>query len=171
MSFCAFSQLVPIFIFFSAWDKSRVKWDNFRKSTQKMWTKEIIIWLPEHRQDNRDFSGNPAILVDLEQNIKWTTARKLTSGKCFASYDDRLRTSFEMDGTTDYGRPMKPFFIKIQKVWAWADKFWGIWGIFSQTISTHFGTEGPYFPLFNQNFYNNLSLYILIPHSLLELHI
>ena len=24
-----------------------------------------------------------------------------------------------------------------------ADKFWGIWGIFSQTISTHFGTVSP----------------------------
>jgi hypothetical protein len=22
----------------------------------------------------------------------------------------------------------------------WADKFWGIWGIIGQTISTHFGT-------------------------------
>ena len=22
----------------------------------------------------------------------------------------------------------------------WADKFWGLWGIFGQTISTHFGT-------------------------------
>ena len=22
---------------------------------------------------------------------------------------------------TDYGRPMKPFFIEIQNVWAWAD--------------------------------------------------
>jgi hypothetical protein len=22
----------------------------------------------------------------------------------------------------------------------WADEFWGIWDIFSQTISTHFGT-------------------------------
>ena len=25
----------------------------------------------------------------------------------------------------------------------WADKFWGIWGIFSWTISTHFGTVSP----------------------------
>ena len=25
----------------------------------------------------------------------------------------------------------------------WADKFWGIWGIFDQTISTHFGTVSP----------------------------
>ena len=25
----------------------------------------------------------------------------------------------------------------------WADKFWGIWGIFGQTISTHFGTVSP----------------------------
>ena len=24
--------------------------------------------------------------------------------------------------TTDYGRPMKPFFIEIQNFWAWADK-------------------------------------------------
>ena len=26
----------------------------------------------------------------------------------------------------------------------WADKFWGIWGIFGQTISTHFGTVSPW---------------------------
>ena len=64
--------------------------------------KEIIIWLPEHRRKNRDFPDNPAILEDLERNIKWTTARKLTSGKCFASYDDRYRTSLEMDGTLDF---------------------------------------------------------------------
>jgi len=25
----------------------------------------------------------------------------------------------------------------------WANKFWGIWGIFGQTISTHFGTVNP----------------------------
>ena len=25
----------------------------------------------------------------------------------------------------------------------WADKFWGIWGIFGQTIRTHFGTVCP----------------------------
>ena len=25
----------------------------------------------------------------------------------------------------------------------WADKFWGIWGILGQTISTHFGTVSP----------------------------
>ena len=38
---------------------------------------------------------------------------------------------------------MKPFFIEIQNLWAWADKFWGIWGFFGQTISTHFGTVSP----------------------------
>ena len=41
---------------------------------------------------------------------------------------------------TDYGRPNEAFFIKIQNFWAWADKFWGIFG---QTISTHFGTVSP----------------------------
>ena len=38
---------------------------------------------------------------------------------------------------------MKPFFIEIQKFWVWADKFWGIWGTFGRTISTHFGTVSP----------------------------
>jgi hypothetical protein len=42
---------------------------------------------------------------------------------------------------------MKPFFIKIQTFGHGktncADKFWGIWGIFGQTISTHFGTVSP----------------------------
>ena len=36
-------QLVTTFIFFSAWDKSRVKWDNSRNSTQKMRTLEYLI--------------------------------------------------------------------------------------------------------------------------------
>ena len=40
---------------------------------------------------------------------------------------------------------MKPFFIEMQNFWAfdWADKFWGNWGIFGQTIGTHFGTMCP----------------------------
>ena len=41
--------------------------------------------------------------------------------------------------TTDYGRPMKPFFVEIQNFWALVDKL-GYFGIFSQTISMHFGT-------------------------------
>ena len=41
---------------------------------------------------------------------------------------------------TDYGRPMKPFFIKIPNFGAWTDK---IWGIFGQFISTHLGTVSP----------------------------
>ena len=44
---------------------------------------------------------------------------------------------------TDYGRPMKPFVIEIQILWA--DKFWGRLGIFGQTINTHFGTVIPLF--------------------------
>ena len=36
---------------------------------------------------------------------------------------------------TNYGRPMKPFFIKIPKFWAWAYKFWCIWGIFDIILS------------------------------------
>ena len=47
----------------------------------------------------------------------------------------------------DYGLPMNPFFIKIPNCWLdqtnWVDKYSGIWGIFGQTISTHFGTMSP----------------------------
>ena len=62
---------------------------------------------------------------------------------------------------TDYGRPMKHFFIKIQKfghgqtMTIWAVKFWGIWGILDWFISTYFGTVSPCFPLFNHYFYKN----------------
>jgi hypothetical protein len=39
---------------------------------------------------------------------------------------------------------MTPFFIESQTFGLgqtiWADKCWGIWGIFSQFISTHFGS-------------------------------
>ena len=46
--------------------------------------------------------------------------------------------------STDYGRPMKPFFIEIPNFCAWADKLGrGIWGIFGRTISTHLGTVSP----------------------------
>jgi hypothetical protein len=42
---------------------------------------------------------------------------------------------------------MKPFSLKSQTFGLgqtnWQDKFWGIWGIFGQFISTHFGTVSP----------------------------
>ena len=48
-----------------------------------------------------------------------------------------------MEKATEYGRPMKPFFIKVPNFWAWADTFWGVWGVFKWFISTHFGTVSP----------------------------
>ena len=49
--------------------------------------------------------------------------------------------------STDYGHPMKPFFIKAPNFWTWADnlacRFWGILGIFEKFINTHFGTVNP----------------------------
>ena len=47
-----------------------------------------------------------------------------------------------MHENTDYGRPMKPFFIKIRNIRPWADNL-GRLGIFDQFISTHFGTVSP----------------------------
>ena len=41
-----------------------------------------------------------------------------------------------------YGYPMKLFSLKSRtfgpELTNWADKFWGIWGIFGQTIRSHF---------------------------------
>ena len=40
----------------------------------------------------------------------------------------------------------------------WADNLWGIWGIFGQFMSTHFGTVSPFsacFPLINHYFWKN----------------
>ena len=46
--------------------------------------------------------------------------------------------------STDYGHPERAFFQNFWTFWLgqtfWAEIFWGIWGIFGQNISTHFGT-------------------------------
>ena len=67
---------------------------------------------------------------------------------------------------------MKPFLLKSRTFGVgqinWADKFWGIWGIFGRTISTHFGT---YSESLDHVFYDSTiistkiqSLYIPIPN-------
>ena len=52
-----------------------------------------------------------------------------------------------MQQSTDYGHPERPFFRKSQTFGLgqtnWNKKFGGILGIFSQFISTHFGTVSP----------------------------
>ena len=60
--------------------------------------------------------------------------------KTFCDFLCLFAETISLEKYTDYGRPMKLFCIEIQKFWTWADEFWGIWGIFGQTISTHFGT-------------------------------
>ena len=73
----------------------------------------------------------------------------------------------------DYGRPMKPFFIKIPNFWAWADKCWGIWGYFCPIYQHPFWyvlwVPCPCFPLNNHYFYQKLSLYIQIPNIYMRL--
>ena len=48
---------------------------------------------------------------------------------------------------TDYGPHMKPFFIEIPKYGLGqticANKFWDVWDVFEQSISTHFDTVSP----------------------------
>jgi hypothetical protein len=70
---------------------------------------------------------------------------------------------------------MKPFSSKSQTLGLgqtiWADKFWGIWGIFGRFIRTHFGTVSP-LSIFSINqplFLKKLSLYNQIPNIYLGL--
>ena len=74
--------------------------------------------------------------------------------------------------TKDYGRPMKPFFIKIQNFWAWADKLCRLilrlWGYFRPNCQCPLWYQWvpcPCFPLFNNYFFKKLSLYIQIPNK------
>ena len=53
----------------------------------------------------------------------------------------------EMGTSTDYGHPERVFFFRKSQTFGlgqtnWAEKFWGIWGIFGRFFSTHFGTVG-----------------------------
>ena len=67
-------------------------------------------------------------------------------------------------GCTDYERPMKHFLkLKSQTFGLgqtnWADNFWGIWGIFGWTFSTHVSTVSPLsmFFIIQPLFYKKLS--------------
>ena len=63
--------------------------------------------------------------------------------------------------TTDYGRPIKPFFSKILTFWAWADNF-GAFGVFSADLSAPIlvlWVPCPCFPLINHFFYKNISFW------------
>ena len=74
----------------------------------------------------------------------------------------------------DYGLPMNTFFIEIKNFWLeqinWADKFWGIFGIFGRIISTHFGTVSPMstVSIIQPLFLQKLNLYKQIPNVYLE---
>ena len=67
--------------------------------------------------------------------------------------------------------PNEAFFIEIQNFWAWADKFWGIWGIFGRTLSTHFATVSPLsmFSNIQPLFLQKTKPYIHIPNIYLGL--
>ena len=61
---------------------------------------------------------------------------------------------------TDYGGPMKSFFIKITNFWDWADNF-GAFGVFWADLSAPILVQWvpcPCFPLINHYFYKKLSL-------------
>ena len=78
--------------------------------------------------------------------------------------------------STDYGRPMKPFFIEIPNFWAWADKFgqinYAACGVFLVNLSAPIlvlWVPCPCFPLIDHYFYIKLILCIQIPNIYLGL--
>ena len=66
----------------------------------------------------------------------------LLNSSVLSKWRNDLGTTLLMtDFSTDYGRPMKPFFNDISNCWAnWPNRRNKFWGIFSLTISTHLGT-------------------------------
>ena len=85
MSFCAFAQLVTTVIFFSAWDRSRVNWDNSQNSTQKMRT--FTLSVETLTQTKGCFPGqnwtvalpllNTYLIFDYGQKYFWKFAKSL----------------------------------------------------------------------------------------------
>ena len=76
--------------------------------------------------------------------------------------------SFNMLDITDYGRPIKPFFIELLGVGKQIGQInFGAFGVISNeiSVSTHLGTVSRCFPLLNHYIYKILSLYIHIPNS------
>ena len=69
MSFCVFAHLVTTFVFFSAWDKSCVTWNNFQNSTQKDLRKPNA----DIKPSNLLADGNKVMLWGLEVRIKIRT--------------------------------------------------------------------------------------------------
>ena len=63
---------------------------------------------------------------------------------CLFERTPYIKERMSIPMSTDYGRQWS-FFDWNPKHWQtnWADKFWSIWDIFSQFISTHFGTVSP----------------------------
>ena len=99
-------------------------------------------------------------LNKLSTNLKKKRACSHSIKPCFL-YENKKVQTFEhrflcsasypvtetMTANKDYGRTMKHFSLK-SRIFGLgqtnqADKFWGIWGIFCQTISTHFGRVSP----------------------------
>ena len=72
--------------------------------------------------------------------------------------------------TTDYGRPMKPIFIKNCKQFGQTN--FGTFGVFLADLSALIlvpWVHCPCFPLINRYFYKKVSLYIQIPNKYLGL--
>ena len=78
---------------------------------------------------------------------------------------------FRVPVLTDYGRPMKPFFIEIPKFWGWGRQIgqinFGAFGVFSADLSAPILVS--MFPNINHYFYKKLSLYIQITNTFLGL--
>ena len=80
----------------------------------------------------------------LLENTLWLQSRQLErrkKGKHVVTTSVAYLTSSKDYGRLFFHRNPKLTFGLGQTIWA--DKFWGIWGIFGRFISTHFGTVSP----------------------------
>ena len=118
----------------------------------------LLIWASHYRH----LGGGKQAVVSFGAVHKWRRL-KMVSFDPFPPFVVFFTSCCLVFDVTDYGRTMKPFFIEIKTIWA--DKFWGIWGIFGRFISTHC----PCFPLINHYLKKKLNLYFQIPNTYLGL--
>ena len=64
------------------------------------------------KKKNCPFSKESASFIEDAKNIYLCDLHATIKNECEIQV---------LDSVTDYGRPMKPFFIEIQNFWAWAD--------------------------------------------------
>ena len=133
-----FTTSSVVFSLVWSWDECHMTWFTVARILLIENT-YYALFLPHLKGKGIRFAWNTTVNAFLTViRYCWSMVAPKQTQKVYLVY-----RSFVMVCNTDYGRPMKPFFIEIQNFWLGqtnrSNKPWGIWGI----SSLHFGTTSP----------------------------